>query len=610
MEKMRNFMQSWAGKAVLIITLIPMAFLGVQSFSGGGQIAPNEIVRVGDTAINLNTFQTEINSYRSRLLEQTDASLIDNKALNDEVLQSLIDRALLENQAQFFGMTISDEAITRLLQADPTFHDTNGKFSNDIFGSYLQSRGMTKDMLFAMFRTQLSLRQLTNGILGTAVYPEHQISRLIDIQTQSREAWILRYDWRDFVGQVSVTPAEIESYYNANKDKMAQSPSVDLAYVALTRADIKVDEPTDDEILAEYENNAGGLGSGQELAHILLAGDDAKALADEVKEKLDKGESFEALAKEYSDDPTGANGGNIGTYNPTLFGDSSGAVTSAIDGLSAGQVSQPVQTKFGYHIFKIVKASDKPSLDSVRDELVKKIVERKRVNAFDDLITKINTMATDGMGISDIAQATGLSAHMIKSYTQENNKTELSAPVVISAAFDEFAISEQSVSPNITLSDKTVWVQPTNYQDSKTRTLAEAGDDIKTILAKEKAVKLALDTAKEKAKANADELTKSAKSLGLVTRQSAGLLPAERASLFLHDGEGMSVWSVETAEGASVLVGKPIQSIATAQISESERLSASKIIRDNVGQDQLQDYLHYLRETKEVQINERAMSGH
>jgi len=169
MEQMRNFMQSWAGKAVLIITLIPMAFLGVQSFSSGGQIAPNQIVKVGDTAIDTATFQSEVNNYRTRLLEHTDGSLIDDKALNDEVLESLIDRALLENQTQFLGMSVSDNTIARLLRADPTFHDANGKFSNDIFAQYLQNRGMTKDMLFDVFGTQLSLRQLTGGILGTAI---------------------------------------------------------------------------------------------------------------------------------------------------------------------------------------------------------------------------------------------------------------------------------------------------------------------------------------------------------------------------------------------------------------------------------------------------------
>lgn len=607
---MRNFMQSWAGKAVLVITLIPMAFLGVQSFSGGGQIAPNQIVKVGDTAIDTTTFQSEVNNYRARLLEQVDGSLINDKALNDEVLDSMIDRALLENQAQFFGMTVSDDAITRLLQADPTFHDANGKFSNDVFAQYLQSRGMTKDMLFTMFRTQLSLRQLTSSILGTAVYPDSQISRLIDLQTQSREAWVVRYNWQDFADKVTVSPAEIEAYYNANKKDMIQSPSVDLAYVTLSDADIKMDAVSEDEIRAEYQASLQGQGDGRQLSHILLTGDNAEHRAKDIKAKLDAGESFEALAKAHSDDPTGESGGDIGSYNPAFFGDSSSAVENAISGLTAGGVSEPVQTGFGYHIFKVTKMGDAPSLDSMRDELTKRATERKRANAMNEMITKINTMATDSMGISDIAQETGLTARSIKGYTKDNNTSELSAPVVVSAAFDDFAINDQSVSPNITLADKTVWVQPTNYQDARELTLAEASEQIKVTLTKQKAIKLALDTANARAKEDPATLTKSAQRLGVVTRQSPELLPAERASLFVHNKDGMSAWVVETDAGASVMVGDKAQSTATAQISDAERLSASQIIRDNVGQDQLQDYLHYLRDTKEVQINEQAMSGH
>lgn len=601
-------MQSWAGKAVLIITLIPMAFLGVQSFSSGGQIAPNQIVKVGDTAIDTATFQSEVNNYRTRLLEQVDGSLIDDKALNDEVLESLIDRALLENQTQFLGMSVSDNTIARLLWADPTFHDANGKFSNDIFAQYLQNRGMTKDMLFDVFGTQLSLRQLTGGILGTAIYPDRQISRLIDLQTQSREAWVVRYNWQDFANQVTVSTDEIETYYHANKQDMIAPPSVDLAYIILSDTDIKADTPSEDEIRAQYQATLQARGDGRQLSHILLTGDDAKNRAKDIKAKLDAGASFESLAKTHSDDPTGQSGGDIGSYNPAFFGDSSSAVENAISGLTVGGVSEPVQTGFGYHIFKITKMGDAPSLDGMRDVLTKQVAEHKRINAMNEMIAKINTMATDSMGISDIAQETGLTAHHIKSYTKDNNTSELSAPVVLSAAFDDFAISDQSVSPNITLADKTVWVQPTNYQDARELTLAEASEQIKATLTKQKAIKLALDTANAHAKKDTATLIKSAKHLGVVTRQSPELSPAERASLFIHNTDGMSVWVVQTDTGASVMAANVSQSTPTAQIHDAERQLTSQIIRDNVGQDQLQDYLHYLRDTKKVQINEQAIS--
>lgn len=467
---------------------------------------------------------------------------------------------------------------------------------------------MTKDMLFDVFGTQLSLRQLTGGILGTAIYPDRQISRLIDLQTQSREAWVVRYNWQDFANQVTVSTDEIETYYHANKQDMIAPPSVDLAYIILSDTDIKADTPSEDEIRAQYQATLQARGDGRQLSHILLTGDDAKNRAKDIKAKLDAGASFESLAKTHSDDPTGQSGGDIGSYNPAFFGDSSSAVENAISGLTVGGVSEPVQTGFGYHIFKITKMGDAPSLDGMRDVLTKQVAEHKRINAMNEMIAKINTMATDSMGISDIAQETGLTAHHIKSYTKDNNTSELSAPVVLSAAFDDFAISDQSVSPNITLADKTVWVQPTNYQDARELTLAEASEQIKATLTKQKAIKLALDTANAHAKKDPATLIKSAKHLGVVTRQSPELSPAERASLFIHNTDGMSVWVVQTDTGASVMAANVSQSTPTAQIHDAERQLTSQIIRDNVGQDQLQDYLHYLRDTKKVQINEQAIS--
>lgn len=85
---MREFMQSWLGKLVLLLVLAPMAFLGVQSFGTGG-IAPDEVVKVDKTSIGLTAYNQAIND-RKTGLEGVDPSLINEQALSDEVLESLI----------------------------------------------------------------------------------------------------------------------------------------------------------------------------------------------------------------------------------------------------------------------------------------------------------------------------------------------------------------------------------------------------------------------------------------------------------------------------------------------------------------------------------------
>ena len=215
------------------------------------------------------------------------------------------------------------------------------------------------------------------------------------------------------------------------------------------------------------------------------------------------------------------------------------------------------------------------------------------------------------MGIADIAAEVNLPAKSIKSYQKENNITELSQPAVVAAAFDDFAIQDQSVSPNVTLEDKTVWVQPTNYQEAKSLTLAEATEEIKARITKQKATKLALQTATQiadDAKVNGGQslMTPNA-NFGITTRQNPQLSSQERSSLFLHKSGANDIWAVETDAGASVIVGGPVAEQATAQISPVERAQAAMMIRDNIGQDQLSDYLQYLKDTTELTVNRDAL---
>lgn len=611
MENMRNFLKSWPGRLVLIGTLIPMAFLGVGTF-GGPNIQPNELIKVGDRVVDVSTFQAEMNAERNALIERgIDASLINESALFEMTLKRLTDRALLENQALSLGMTVSDEMITQLLQQYEVFQD-NGQFSNDRFAAYLQQNGLTKDVLFGIERLRLSLRQLINSIVGTAIYPNSQIGHLIDLQLESREVWVHRYHWQDYVDQVQITDAQIQAYFDANKDTLIKPATVDLSYIELDPMTLKIEAPTEAEISAQQTAymRENGISDGRQLAQILLTGADAEARAAEIQTKLSAGESFESLAAQYSDDPSGSNGGAIGSFNPAVFGQDAAKVEAALAGVGVGQVSQPVQTGFGLHLFKVTSISDDaPNLASMREQMMDRAAAFKRSQAFEDLSARINTMAADGMGLADIAKETGLTVQQINAYPQVNNTTALAQPAVIAAAFDDFTIQDQGVSPNVSLGNKNVWVQPSNYQASRPLTFEEAKEQIRQTLAKEQAIKLALADAQKAATSDLASLRVPNANLGMVTRATPLLSALEKASLFLHQSGDYDVWAVQTEEGASVIVGGPVQKTQESQLSAANRAQAAAVIRDNVGADQLEDYVRYLRDTSEVIINEDALKA-
>ncbi len=142
---------------------------------------------------------------------------------------------------------------------------------------------------------------------------------------------------------------------------------------------------TDAAVKAKYDELVKAMPPQDEVraSHILVA--DEKA-AKEVMDKLAKGDKFEDLAKQYSIDPTKANGGDLGYFVKTAmvkeFGDAAFA-------MKKGEVSKaPVKTQFGYHIIKVVDVRKQPAPEfatvkdrvkgQVTEEAIRKLVEDLR----------------------------------------------------------------------------------------------------------------------------------------------------------------------------------------------------------------------------------------
>ena len=143
----------------------------------------------------------------------------------------------------------------------------------------------------------------------------------------------------------------------------------------------------DSEINRYYETDIVG---DMKVSHILITADykddstdeekteaKNKALetAKEVIKKLDEGGNFADLAKEYSKDSSGKNGGDIGYFND---GDNEEEFFNAAKKLAVGEYTkEPVETKYGYHIILLTDKKEKASLDSVKDKIIETLAENK-----------------------------------------------------------------------------------------------------------------------------------------------------------------------------------------------------------------------------------------
>lgn len=135
-------------------------------------------------------------------------------------------------------------------------------------------------------------------------------------------------------------------------------------------------EISDEEMQTYFDENKASFGTAEQVkaSHILVA-DETKA--NEIKQKLDAGEDFAALAKEFStDDASKENGGELGFFPKgsmvAEFEDV--AFTLAID-----QISDPVKSEYGYHIIKVEdkKAAKEANFDESKAVIKETMIEQK-----------------------------------------------------------------------------------------------------------------------------------------------------------------------------------------------------------------------------------------
>jgi peptidyl-prolyl cis-trans isomerase SurA len=123
----------------------------------------------------------------------------------------------------------------------------------------------------------------------------------------------------------------------------------------------------------------------------IMSEKDGKLKIDGIKERLDNGEKFEALARQYSEDSTASSGGDLNWVNP---GDTVPQFEKAMNELKDLQISPPVRTQFGWHLIQVIeRRSQDMSKEAARLKARQEIRAKKADEAYQDWIRELRDRA-------------------------------------------------------------------------------------------------------------------------------------------------------------------------------------------------------------------------
>jgi len=123
----------------------------------------------------------------------------------------------------------------------------------------------------------------------------------------------------------------------------------------------------------------------------IMSDSEAKRKIDELKIRLDNNENFETLARQYSDDGSAANGGDLGWINP---GDTVPPFEKAMNALTVNEISEPVKSQFGWHIIQVLeKRNQDMTKEAKRLKARQEIQARKSDEAYEEWIRELRDRA-------------------------------------------------------------------------------------------------------------------------------------------------------------------------------------------------------------------------
>jgi len=226
---------------------------------------------------------------------------------------------------------------------------------------------------------------------------------------------------RDFVDSVTVEEKEVTEFYEKNEDRFMVPEQVILRYISFTPSDLsKYQKVTDEEIKAYYAANSDSMQQKEQVhaRHILVMVKDsdpdsvkteARKKIEEVYKKAKAGEDFAALAREYSEGPSGPAGGDLGWFG---LGAMVPEFEAAAFATRKGEISDIIKTQFGWHIIKVEdrKEAKTQAMEDIRDEIAEKIAQEKASENITDLLDQSMDRLVSGMKLDAIGDEVNIIA--------------------------------------------------------------------------------------------------------------------------------------------------------------------------------------------------------
>lgn len=625
LDGIRGVAQGWVGKALLALITIPFALFGIDSYlsQAGNNVA---IAKVNGSDISIQEYSNALQNLRNRMQSEgkVDPAQLDSPEVKSLVLDQLINQQLLSEEIKNANYAISDAQLATYITGMPTFQK-DGKFSQELYDETLQQNKLTPSKFEAGMRSDLLAQQAQDGIAKLGFISNATTDNNLRLLNQKRLVTVAEIKTKDFINQVKIEPAQVKAYYEQHKNKLREPERVKIEFLLLSASSLVPTVKVDDaEVKKFYEENAAKFqGNEQRRASHILVGfgvnatpaqkQEAKAKAEALLATIKKNpKSFEELAIKNSQDPGSATkGGDLGSFGR-------GAMVKPFEdaafSMKVNQVSDLVESEFGYHIIKVTEITGQSSdFESLKPQIKGELIYQKAQAAFTEKAEGFsNTVYEQSGSLAPAAKAFGGQVQVSDWITREEGAKFFKNDKIMNLIFSEESLKDRrnteavEVSPNNLVSARVV-----DYKPSAPRSFDTVKAGIEDLLKLEAASKLAIakgEAALKNLRTGSEVADISWIPEVSVDRKNAqGLTQLAMTQIFKTDTSKLPAYSGLADSKQGFLLVKVISVDATLAADEETANKAKNELNTALASEYLAAYKQSLREKAKVKVNQKLL---
>lgn len=403
-KRPRSLVREVAVWFVVGLLILGLAGFGVTNF--GGQITA--VAVVGDTEVSADDYALALQDEVSAMSRQFGQPITTQQALafgiDGQVLQRLIARAALDNEAARVGISVGDTVVAERLVEIAAFQGITGAFDREAYRFTLERRNQTEAEFETALRRDVARDLVQVAVAGGFVAPDTLTRTLYAWAAEQRGFSMLRLGEADLPVPLAVpTEAELIAHHTASIAAFTRPEARRITYAALLPEAIAAGQPVDETVLRQlYADRIDEfVVPERRIVERLVYPDQAAAEA--ARAALDAGTPFETLVAERGLTLDAIDLGDVTR-------DDLGAAGEAVFGLAQGGVAGPLATDLGPALFRVavILAAEETPFEAARAGLALEMQTDAARRLIADKVELVDDLLAGGATLEELAAEAGM----------------------------------------------------------------------------------------------------------------------------------------------------------------------------------------------------------